>query len=149
MLENLGRRFNHLPSPYPLAKTFISPKEPLASAKLAFPRAAHSERKGFYQRLLNNKWIIKMKMRSFILQMFRENPDMLRLPLESEHGWRSSPDEGDHSHCTCCGKNIYIGDPVVGCYLKYVSVVFCPECVDDNPELFRIWVARGPGPSIS
>jgi hypothetical protein len=88
-----------------------------------------------------------MKIPPSQLRMLRENPDMLRLPLEPTHGWRSSPDEGNHSHCTSCGKTIYIGDPVVGCYLEYISVVFCTSCVDDNPELFREWLAGASRPS--
>ena len=60
----------------------------------------------------------------------------LPLPLEPLHGWRSSPDEGGHTHCRSCGYTILRGDPVVGYYLEYISVVFCPECVADNPEMF-------------
>jgi hypothetical protein len=67
------------------------------------------------------------------------------LPLEPLHGWRSSKDEGGHTHCRCCSKTICRGDPVVGCYLEHVSRVFCPECVADNPQLFREWLATRPG----
>ena len=59
--------------------------------------------------------------------------------LEPMHGWRSSHDERGHSHCLCCFATIYRGDPIVGRYLKYVSAVFCPECVADNPDQFREW----------
>lgn len=79
------------------------------------------------------------------LESLLKRPQRLRLPLEPMHGWRSSPDEGDHSHCAFCGYTIYRGDPVVGCYLEYVSTIFCHECVDDNPELFREWLASRPG----
>lgn len=65
---------------------------------------------------------------------------MLRLPLEPMHGWRSAPDDGDHTHCMSCGHTINRGDPVVGCYLEYVSIVFCPQCVADNPDHFREWM---------
>jgi hypothetical protein len=41
-------------------------------------------------------------------------------------------------------RRVLRGDPVVGCYLEYISVVFCPECVADNPELFREWLAAAP-----
>lgn len=85
-----------------------------------------------------------MKAPAHVLEKLRRYPQMLRLPLEPTHGWRSSPDEGDHSHCEFCSKTIYRGDPVVGCYLKYVSTVFCPTCVTDNPELFREWLASRP-----
>lgn len=78
------------------------------------------------------------------MEMLRDCPQMLRLPLEPMHGWRSSPDEGGHTHCTFCGATIYPGDPVVGCYLEYVSTVFCPECVRDNPELFHEWLTNRP-----
>ncbi len=36
------------------------------------------------------------------------------LPLEPMHGWRSSRDEGGHTHCECCCATIYRNDPVVG-----------------------------------
>jgi hypothetical protein len=85
-----------------------------------------------------------MKVPDHVLQTFREYPQTLRLPLEPMHGWRSSPDEGGHTHCECCCATIYKGDSVVGCYLKYISRVFCPECVADNPELFRGWLAARP-----
>jgi hypothetical protein len=81
-----------------------------------------------------------MKMPAHLLRMLEENPDMLILPLESIHGWRTSPDEGNHTHCCSCGRTIFPGDLVVGCYLEYISTVFCPACVDDNPELFREWL---------
>ena len=80
-----------------------------------------------------------------LLDDTRERPQHFPLPLETMHGWRSSPDEGGHTHCRSCGVTIHRGDPVVGCYLKYVSKVFCPECVADNPELFREWLASRPG----
>jgi hypothetical protein len=75
-----------------------------------------------------------------ILQRTRHRPQDFPLPLEPMHGWRSAPDEGGHTHCECCCRTIYPGDPVVGCYLEYVSVVFCPACVADNPELFQEWL---------
>lgn len=40
-----------------------------------------------------------------------------------------------------CSHTIYRGDPVVGCYLKYTSIVFCLNCVADNQELFQGWLA--------
>ena len=70
-------------------------------------------------------------------------PEDFPLPLEPMHGWRSSRDEGGHGHCRFCSHTVYRGDPVVGCYLKYVSVIFCPTCVADNPELFKKWLASG------
>ena len=82
-----------------------------------------------------------MKMRVELLDRISQDPKNFPLPLEPMHGWRSSPDEGGHTHCECCFCRIYRGDPVVGRYLEYVSVVFCPECVADNPELFRQWLA--------
>lgn len=86
-----------------------------------------------------------MKAPGWKLEQFREFPDLLKLPLEPMHGWRSSPDEGGHTHCWFCAETIYRGDPVVGCYHEFVSVVFCPACVADNPELFREWLATRPG----
>jgi|GEM_PF-4346825 len=86
-----------------------------------------------------------MKAPAEILETFRQHPQCLVLPLEPMHGWRSSPDEGDHTHCWFCGHTIYRGDPAVGCYLKYTSTMFCPTCVADNPELFREWLATKPG----
>ena len=79
-----------------------------------------------------------------VLQLFREDPQMLPLPLEPMHGWRSAPDDGDHAHCMSCAATIYRGDPCVGRYLEYISVVFCPACVFDNPEQFRVWLPGGP-----
>jgi hypothetical protein len=86
-----------------------------------------------------------MKAPDWKLEQFRKHPNLLKLPLEPMHGWRSSPDEGGHTHCWFCGETIYRGDPVVGCYHKFVSRVFCPACVADNPELFREWMAARPG----
>ena len=83
-------------------------------------------------------------MRAEVLVRIREYPQHFPLPLEPMHGWRSAPDEGGHPHCECCCRTIYRGDPVVGRYLEYVSVVFCPDCVADNPELFREWLASQP-----
>lgn len=82
------------------------------------------------------------KVPQYVIDEMRK-PDML--PLEPRHGWRSSPHEGGHTHCLSCGFTLYPGDPVVSRYLEYVSITFCPECVADNPELFREWIARGPG----
>jgi hypothetical protein len=79
------------------------------------------------------------------MKVFRDYPQTLRLPLEPLHGWRSSPDEGGHTHCAFCAHTIYPGDLVVGCYLKCTSTVFCPECVADNPELFHEWLASPTG----
>jgi hypothetical protein len=81
-----------------------------------------------------------MKISAELLELIRKYPQYLPLPLEPLHGWRSSPDEGGHTHCRCCGLTILPGDPVVGRYHEYTSVVFCPECVGDNPELFREWL---------
>ena len=89
--------------------------------------------------------LLSLKIPSHVFRRIRENPDFLQLPLEAEHGWRSSPDEGGHTHCSSCVLTIYRGDPVVGCYLKYISVVFCPQCVADNPAEFRRWLAPEPG----
>lgn len=85
-----------------------------------------------------------MKMRCDVLKRIRDRPQDFPLPLEPMHGWRSAPDEGGHTHCLCCGHTIYRGDPVVGRYLQYVSMVFCPRCVADNPELFGEWLAAPP-----
>jgi hypothetical protein len=85
------------------------------------------------------------KIPAHVLEEIRKRPQHFPLPLEPLHGWRSSPDEGGHTHCRACSETIYPGDSVVGCYLKYVSVVFCPACVRDNPELFRVWLASPPG----
>ncbi len=88
-------------------------------------------------------------MRAEVLERMRKYPQHFPLPLQPMHGWRSSPDESGYTHCECCCRTIYRGDPVVGRYLKYVSVVFCPECVADNPEMFRQWLAPRPGASGS
>jgi hypothetical protein len=85
-----------------------------------------------------------MKIPVRVLERIQERPQNFPLPLEPMHGWRSSPDEGGHTHCESCCRTIYRGDLVVGCYLEYVSVVFCPECVADNPELFPLWLAPRP-----
>ena len=79
-----------------------------------------------------------MKMRAEVLERLPKYS--LSFPMEPMHGWRSAPDDGDHTHCENCCCTIYRGDPVVGCYLEYISVVFCPECVNDNPKLFRQWL---------
>lgn len=84
------------------------------------------------------------KVLACILDRIRERPQDFPLPLEPMHGWRSAPDEGGHTHCESCCATIYPGDPVVGCYLRYVSRVFCPVCVADNPELFREWLSPRP-----
>lgn len=84
-----------------------------------------------------------MKITLEILE-YLEHYKILPHSLEAMHGWRSSRDERGHSHCKCCSATIYRGDPVVGCYLEYVSVVFCPECVADNPEQFAEWIAPSP-----
>ena len=78
------------------------------------------------------------------LDRIREYPQHIPLPLEPMHGWRSAPDEGGHTHCEACHHTIYIDDPVVGCYLEYISKVFCPTCIADNPDLFREWLAPRP-----
>ena len=80
-----------------------------------------------------------MKVPAYVLETL-----LLRLPLEPMHGWRPSPDEGGHTRCRSCGCTIRPGDPVVGCNLEYISTVFCSECVNDNPELFREWLAPRP-----
>ncbi len=82
-----------------------------------------------------------MIMTPEILERVVEWGKIVPQSLEAIHGWRSSRNEGGHSHCQCCFATICRGDPVVGCYLKYVSVVFCPECVADNPEQFAEWIA--------
>ncbi len=86
-----------------------------------------------------------MKIPAGVRDRIRQEPQHFPRPLEPMHGWRSAPDEGGHTHCESCFHTIYRGDPVVGCYLKYVSKVFCPECVADNPQLFREWMASRPG----
>jgi hypothetical protein len=83
-----------------------------------------------------------MKMQDHVLEIMREFPDML--PQEPLHGWRSSPDEGDHSHCKNRGVTICIGDPVVGTYLEFISVVFCRTCVADNRGLLWDWMGQDP-----
>jgi hypothetical protein len=64
-----------------------------------------------------------MKIREEVLQRIREYPQHFPLPLEPLHGWRSSPDEGGHTHCENCGRTILRGDPVVGRYLIGRDVV--------------------------
>ena len=81
-----------------------------------------------------------MKVPKHVLKRFRDHPGLLRLPLEPMHEWRSSPDEGAYTYCASCSEVIYRGDPVVGCYLEYISVVFCPDCVADNPGRFSRWL---------
>ena len=81
-----------------------------------------------------------MKVPVHVLERLRKYPQFLPLPLEPMHGWRSSPDEGGHTHCESCSRTICPGDLVVGCYLEFVSTVFCPACVADNPDLFREWL---------
>ncbi|MCE9568277.1 MAG: hypothetical protein K8U57_40270 [Planctomycetes bacterium] len=73
----------------------------------------------------------------------REHPEWL--PLLPLHGWKSSPHDGDHVHCRSCCRTIYLGDAVVGTYLKNVSIVFCPQCVAENPDVFSRWLSHGPG----
>lgn len=86
-----------------------------------------------------------MKLQQHVFDRVREGPQHFPLPLEPMHGWRSAPDEGGHTHCENCRYTIHRGDPVVGRYLEYVSVVFCPACVADNPEVFRGWLSTRPG----
>jgi hypothetical protein len=81
-------------------------------------------------------------MRDEVLGRMRESPDCL--PCEPLHVWRSAPDEGDHTHCENCSATIYFGDPVVGTYLTYVSVVFCAGCVADNRGLLWDWMGKDP-----
>jgi len=81
-----------------------------------------------------------MKMPDRVLKRIQERPQDFPLPLEPMHGWRSTRDEGGHTHCEVCAHTIYRGDPVVGCYLQYISIVFCPVCVADNQDLFREWL---------
>jgi hypothetical protein len=83
-----------------------------------------------------------MQMRDEVLARMRKYPD--RLPDEPLHGWRSAPDEGDHTHCENCGATVTIGDPVAGTYLEYVSIVFCKECVRDNRGLLWDWMGQDP-----
>jgi hypothetical protein len=87
----------------------------------------------------------RMKIPRSVLARLGEFPDLLRLPLEPMHPWRSSPDEGGHTHCESCHAAIFPGDPVVGCYSEYVGTVFCRACVVDNPESFRRWLASRSG----
>ena len=82
-----------------------------------------------------------MKLTAEELERISECHKIRPHSLEPKHGWRSSHDEGGHSHCQCCSATNYRGDPCVGCYLKYISVVFCPECVADNPDQFREWIS--------
>ena len=86
-----------------------------------------------------------MKVPGEVLEWLRAHPQHFPLPLEPMHGWRSAPDEGGHTHCMSCCHTVYRGDPVVGCYLDYVSVIFCSECVNDNPDLFDVWLASRHG----
>jgi hypothetical protein len=81
-------------------------------------------------------------MRDEVLKRMREYPDSL--PSEPLHGWRSAPDEGGHTHCENCTDTIYIGDPVVGTYLEFISIVFCAECVADNRGLLWEWMGQDP-----
>ncbi len=82
-----------------------------------------------------------MKLTTDCLEHLATYHPILRHSLEPMHGWRSSHDEGGHTHCENCSATIYRGDPVVGRYLQYVSIVFCPECVTDNPQQFDEWIA--------
>ncbi|VTR97808.1 hypothetical protein [Tuwongella immobilis] len=85
-----------------------------------------------------------MKISTKRLEHLREISQSFVLPLEPMHGWRSAPHDGDHTHCLSCSAMIVLDDPVVGCYLRYISMVFCPECVGDNPELFLEWLTPLP-----
>lgn len=84
----------------------------------------------------------RMKMRDEVLKRMRKFPDLL--PREPLHGWRSAPDDGDHTHCENCSDAVYVGDPVVGTYLQYVSIVFCRACVADNRGLLWDWMGQDP-----
>ena len=86
--------------------------------------------------------LLTMKMQDRVLDDVRRHPDIL--PREPLHGWRSAPDDGDHTHCWNCGEGVRLGDPVVGVYLKSVSVVFCAECVADNRGLLWDWMGQDP-----
>jgi hypothetical protein len=81
-------------------------------------------------------------MRDHVFALMRESPD--HLPREPLHGWRSAPDDGDHTHCRNCGETIYFGDPVAGTYLEFVSIVFCRACVMDNRGLLWDWMGQDP-----
>ena len=82
-----------------------------------------------------------MKMTQEIIERVVEWGKIVPHSLEPMHGWRSSHDEGGHTHCQNCSATIHRGDPVVGRYLQYISVVFCPECMTDNPQQFAEWIA--------
>lgn len=75
------------------------------------------------------------------MKLVRDHPEWL--PLMPLHGWKSAPDEGGHTHCESCHRAIDRGDPVVGTYLEYISVVFCSACVSENPDVFSEWLAVG------
>ena len=83
-----------------------------------------------------------MRMRDEVLARMREYPDWL--PQEALHRWRSTPDDGGHTHCENCRGTIYIDDPVVGTYLEFVSVVFCRVCVSENRSLLWDWMGCDP-----
>jgi hypothetical protein len=83
-----------------------------------------------------------MRMQDRILADMQRHPDLL--PRERMHGWRSAPDDGDYTHCWNCGETVYVGDPVVGTYLEYTSIVFCPACVADNRGLIWDWMGCDP-----
>jgi hypothetical protein len=85
---------------------------------------------------------VLMRMRDEVLARMRRFPHWL--PREPLHGWRSAPDDGDHIHCENCGETVYVGNPVVGTYLEYVSIVFCSTCAADNCGLLWDWMGRDP-----
>ncbi len=59
-----------------------------------------------------------MKLPPRVLAMMRENPDYL--PLEPLHGWRSAPDDNGYTRCWACQHPMYLGDPCVAKYLRYI-----------------------------
>jgi hypothetical protein len=84
------------------------------------------------------------KIPADVLDWVRRDPKRFPMPFEPMHGWRSAPDDGGHTHCQGCSATIERGDLVVGRYLEFISIVFCPTCVADNPEQFREWLAVRP-----
>jgi hypothetical protein len=76
-----------------------------------------------------------MKLPARVLHTFEENPDWP--PLHPIVSWGPRPDDGGHTHCLCCGRNLVPGDRCVGRYFEYTCVVSCPACVGENPQ----WMA--------
>lgn len=69
------------------------------------------------------------KIPAHVLDRIRERPEHFPLTLEPIHAWRSSPDEGGHTHCESCCATIYRGDQTL--VLNLASLhrsVMIPSC---------------------